>query len=165
LVARWGAILGKELSEIPEVEFDDYIIRERAFKDWECGCIDGTYLGRYQKYKEALCAIAEHMRKIGNLKVNVMHEHAPGKLELIIWEPEEFLDKISLKKNNLISVKWRAHMKKYQNSNMKAAGIAKRMKKQKDIMKKRIRAKSKIMQNDMIERARAFRKAMEDIYR
>ncbi len=165
LTERWGDVFGKELGEIPEVEFDDYIIRETQYKNWECGCVDGTYFGRFEKYKHCLCAIAEHMRDIGTTRPNVMHEHEPGKLELVMWNPTEFLDKTSFKRRGTMpGPRWRAHMRKYATDHVRAEGVAKRNSKQKSIMKKRKRAKQRLMQRDSIERARAMRKSMEKLY-
>lgn len=157
LAERWGSVFGKELGEIPEVEYDDYLIREMEDGRWESGCIDGTYLGKFGRYKDALCAIAEHMRSIGSMQPNVMHEHGRGKLELVVWDPREFLDKINIRKRTVAGPRWRAHVRMYASAHDRAAGIAKRTSREKSIMKKRKRAKQRIRQNDLIERARAMR--------
>ena len=165
LTERWGNVFGKELGEIPEIEFDDYIIRETQHESWECGCVDGTYFGRFEKYKHCLCAIAEHMQKVGTMRPNVMHEHAPGKLELVVWDPEEFLGKTYPRRRGTIpGPRWRAHMRKYASDLVRAEGIANRNSKQKSIMKKRKRAKQKLMQRDNLERARAMRRNLEKLY-
>lgn len=165
LVERWGSVFGKDMMEIPEVEYDDYIIRETQYGNWECGCVDGTYFGRFDKYKHCLCAIAEHMREVGTMRPNVMHEHGPGKLELVVWDPTEFLDKtLSKRRGTMPGPRWRAHVRKYANDQVRAEGIAKRNSRQKSIMKKRKRAKQKLMQRDTLERARAMRRNMEKLY-
>lgn len=164
LAERWGNVFGKELGEIPEVEYDDYLVRESKDGRWECGCIDGTYFGHFEKYKHCLCAIAEHMREIGAMRPNVMHEHARGKLELIVWDPYEFLNKKLPRRGVVAGPRWRAHVRMYANAEDRAQGIAKRTARQKSIMKKRKRAKQKIRQRDNLERARALRKSLEESF-
>lgn len=165
LAERWGNVFGKGLEEIPEVEYDDYIIRETQHGTWECGCVDGTYFGRFEKYKHCLCRIAEHMHEIGTTKPNVMHEHAKGKLELVVWDPADFLGKtFPRRRGKMPGPRWRAHVRIYATANTRAEGIAKRNSKQKSIMKKRKLAKQKLMQRDNIERARAMRRRADKIY-
>lgn len=164
LAERWGSVFGKDLGEVPEIEYDDYIVRETKSGQWECGCVDGTYFGRFDRYKYCLCAIAEHMREIGTMRPNVMHEHERGKLELIVWDPSEFLNKKLPRRGTMPGPRWRAHVRMYANARDRAQGIAKRASRQKSIMKKRKRAKQRIRQNDLIERARAMRKNAEESY-
>lgn len=164
LAERWGNVFGKDLGEIPEVEYDDYLVRETASGHWECGCIDGAYFGRFEKYKHCLCAIAEHMRDIGTMHPNVMHEHARGKLELIVWDPQDFLNKKIPRRGVVPGPRWRAHVRMYANAQERADGIAKRLAREKSIMKKRKRAKQKLRQRDNLERAKALRRSLEESF-
>ena len=163
LSERWGDVFGKDLGEIPEVDYEDYVIRDAPQGGYECGCIDATYLGRFEIYKHALCAIAEHMRDVGT-DANVMYEHGPGQLELVIWDHTEFLDKDHepIAKRN--QVRWRTYVRQFTDEQRRAQTIAKRNQRQKSIMKKRSRRKKKLAQKDRIARARTFRKSMEEIY-
>jgi len=163
LAERWGEVFGVCRGEIPSVDFEDYIIREAKQGGYECGCVDETYFGRFRTYKHALCAIAEHMRKVDS-NANTLFEHAPGKLELVIWDHHEFLDKdhSPIAKRN--KVRWRAFVRQFSDENMRARAIQKRSQKQKSVMKKRAREKQKLAQRDRIAKARAFRKSQEEIY-
>ena len=161
---RWGEVFGNIPGEIPPIDHDDYVIREARQGGYECGCVDGTYFGRFSVYKHALCAIAEHMRHTDS-HANTMFEHEPGKLELVIWDPEDFLDRHHepLAKRN--QVRWRTFVRQFTDDHRRARSMQKRGQKQKSIMKKRARAKQKLEQRDRIAKARAFRKDQQEIHR
>ncbi len=163
LAHRWGDVFGKELEGVAEVEYDDYIIRESNDGRYECGCVDGTYFGHYEKYKHCLCVIAQHMQEIGDPRPNVMHEHDRGKVELVLWDPAEFLSKNIVRKKVVAGPRWRAHMRIYVNGQKIADGIAKRAGKTKSIMKKRKQAAQRLRQKDNLERAKAMRRSLESI--
>lgn len=162
---RWGGVFGLPSGEVPMIELEDFIVRETPHGDYECGCVDGVYLGRHQEYKFALCAIADHMRQYGLERSNVFHEHEHGKLELVTWDPSTFVGKIPKRRGKLPEAKWRNAMKRYVTSEIRRKGIDKQAKAQRDLTKERRRAKARIAQNDRIERARAMRRSMEEIYR
>lgn len=165
LAHRWGAVFERGVDEIPAIEADDYIVRESKFGDYESGCVDGTYFGRFRTYKEALCAVANHIEKVGSWDSNVMHEHAPGKLELVVWDPNEFMGKLKSRRGKLPVAGWKLAMKKYSDDERMKAAIRKRNSKRKSTMKRRRRQAQRLQQQERIERARAMRKAYEEIYR
>ncbi len=164
LSARWGAVFGLETDKVSMIELEDFIIRETVHKDYECGCVDGTYLGRHTEYKHALCAIADFMKHYGLERSNVFHEHEQGQLELVVWELETFVDKIPKRRAKLPEARWRNAMKRYVTSEILRKGITKQTQGQRNVVKERRRASARIAQKDRVARARAMRRSMEEIY-
>ena len=164
LSERWGAVFGIDAGDIPMVDYEDFIIRETPFKDYECGSVDGKYLGRHKEYKHALCAIADCMKEWGRDRSNVFHEHEHGKLELVVWERETFVGKIPKRRGKLPEARWRNSMKRYVTSEIRRKGIDKKAEAQRNVTRDRRRAKSRIAQKDRVERARTMRRSMEEIY-
>lgn len=161
---RWGCVFGSGIEETPAIEADDYIVRKSKNDTYESGCVDGTYFGRFGTYKDALCAVANHIEKVGSWESNVMREHSPGKLELVIWDPQEFMGKLEPRRGRLPVAAWRLAMKKYADDERLKNAIRKRNSKQKSTMKKRRRAAQRISQENRIERARAMKRSMEETY-
>lgn len=164
LALRWGSIFEDSVEEIPAIEGDDYIVRETKYGDYESGCVDGTYFGRFEDYKHALCAIANHIETVGSWDSNVMHEHEAGKLELVVWDPHDFMGKIKTRRGKLPVAAWRLAMKKYVNEENLSNAIRKRNKKRKSVAKKRRREAQRLSRQDRIDRARKIRRSMEEIY-
>lgn len=164
LSERWGAVFGIDAGEIPMVDYEDFIIRETPFRDYECGSVDGKYLGRYQEYKHALCAIADCMKEWGRDNSNVFHEHEREKLELVAWERDTFVGKIPKRRGKLPEARWRNSMKRYATSEIRRKGIDKKAEAQRSVTRERSRAKARIAQRDRIQRARDMRRSMEEIY-
>ena len=106
LTDRWGPVFAQDTSEVPMVDYEDFIILETPHEDYECGRVDGRYLGRFATYKESLCSIADAMNQWGCPDSNVYHEHAKGKLELVLWDPETFEGKTSPRRRSLPESRW-----------------------------------------------------------
>ena len=70
LSKQWGILFGYDHNSTTKIECDDFIIRERD-SYYECGSVDGKYLGKYHSYKEALCAVASCMRLLGRERSNL----------------------------------------------------------------------------------------------
>ena len=165
LARRWGDVFAAYPEDIPMVDYDDFIVRETSYGDYECGCVDGRYLGRHSTYKHALCAIADLMREKGLENSNVFHEHEYGDLELVAWEPETFVGKIPKRRAKLPEARWRNSMAKYVTEEIKRKGIERRTKSQRAIIKERRRKAAKHSHDAKIERARAMRRSSEEIYK
>ena len=165
LARRWGDVFAAYPEDIPMVDYDDFIVRETSYGDYECGCIDGRYLGRHSKYKHALCAIADFMREKGLEGSNVYHEYEHGDLELVAWEPETFVGKIPKRRAKLPEARWRNSMSKYVTEEIKRKGIESRTKNQRNIIKERKRKAARYSHENKIERARAMRRSSEEIYK
>lgn len=165
LASRWGEVFAEYPQDIPMVDYDDFIVRETRYGDYECGCVDGHYLGRHREYKHALCAIADHMHEKAVGNVNVFHEHAFGKLELVAWEPDTFVGKIPKRRSKLPQARWRNLMAKYATQEIERKGIIRRTKRQKNIIKERQRKAARRGHERKIERARDMRRSSEEIYK
>jgi hypothetical protein len=157
---RWGAVF----DGVPMLEYDDFLVRESKRGDYECGCVDGTYLGRHETFKKSLCAIADHMHKNGMMESNVFLEHDFRVLELVQCEIEGFIGKVTPRRGKLPEAHWRNLMKKYVKSEVRKKGINKRLKSQKQVAKQRQRQATKNSQQRRIERARQFRRSVDENY-
>ncbi len=164
LAERWGKVFANKTSEVPMVEMDDFIIRETLHKDYECGCVDGTYLGRHSEYKFALCVIADFMSHHGLQNTNVFHEYEHGQLELVTWDPETFIGKAPVRRGKLPQARWRNAMKRYVTTEIRRKGIDRKAKAQKNVAKERRRAAAQIAQKNRMDRARELRRSMEEMY-
>lgn len=158
LSARWGVLFGSSPETISQIDFEDYIIRENANNEYECGCIDGTFLGRYEKYKHALCAIADRMHETGDLNVNVFHEHEIGQLELVHWDSASFVGKLASRRCKMSSTVWKVSIRHYTSAEIRRKGIARRRASEKGILKQREQAAKR---NAGKQRAERFRKLVE----
>jgi hypothetical protein len=161
---RWGDVFGVNSNEVFQADLEDFIVRETSFGDYECGCVDGTYLGRHKEYKHALCAIADFIRKFGMERSNLFHEHERGQLELVNWEPETFVGRVPKRRGKLAEAPWRNAMKRYASSDVQRKGIDRRAKAQKSVMKDRTRKAAQFARRDRLERAREFRRSLEESY-
>ncbi len=168
LASRWGDVYGVSTDETPQANLEDYIVREhkQVGEAYECGRIEGAYFGRFETYEDALCAVAHAMAKGDGFSCNVFHEHEPGKLELIDWDPQEYLERPLKKHRRAFSnAFWKNAMRHYINDDKIKSRIRARQKSHKDVLRARQRSKAKLNQQKRIERARDFRRSMEDIYR
>jgi len=165
LAARWGDVFSRHPGDIPMVDYDDFIVRETKYNDYECGCVDGKYLGRYSEYRFALCAIADFMKENGISGSNVFHEHEFGKLELVAWEPDTFVGKLTKRRAKLPEARWRNLMLKYSTQEIERKGIERRTSSQKNSIKRRQRRASQLANKRKIERARDMRRSSEEIYK
>ncbi len=167
LAARWGDVYGKSTEEIPQANLDDYIVREQKMGDgYECGRVDGRYIGKFKSYGLSLAAVAHEMSRTEGFTCNVFHEHEAGKLEMVEWDAQEYLQ-ISLptRKRVVATAFWKNSMKKYIDDDKIKARIRDRHKSQKGVMKARQRSQAKLNREKRIEQARNFRRSMEEIYR
>jgi len=112
LVSRWGFLFGMEKGDVEEISEEDYMVREHE-KRWECGRVDGTCLGRHRKYEDALSAVADDMKKVG-LFTNLFHEHSPGEIELVQWEPEELIGRGVIIRGKIPAAQWKLAMRRYK---------------------------------------------------
>ncbi len=112
LVTRWGFLFGMERGEVHEVSEEDYMVREYGDR-WECGRIDGHCLGRYVRYEDALSAVADNMKKV-DLFTNLFHEHSPGKIEFVQWEPEDHIGGGTIVRGKIRTAQWKVAMRQYK---------------------------------------------------
>lgn len=164
LSCRWGAVFGLDGGDIPMVDYEDFIIRETSLNDYECGSVDGKYLGRHKEYKYALCAVADCMKEWGRSSANVFHEHERGSLELVAWDPETFIGKIPKRRGKLSKARWRNSMKQYVTSEIRRKGIDKKADAQRNVTRSRRRAQARVNQKDRIKRAKDIRRSMDEVY-
>jgi len=157
MASRWGQAFGVEPSSVPQIEYNDYLIRaHKNGSDWEAGCLNGDYLGRFGKYKDALRSILKHANDIANEKYNVYHEHEKYKIEIISLNKEDFAISNELIKyrknpfwNNIIKIYIDDKMIKRYNENS--------IKLSQDLIKKRRRFETNIKRQAKIEKARKIR--------
>lgn len=161
LAERWGAVFANESADVPMVDYEDFIVRETVHGDYECGRVDGTYLGRYETYRDSLCVVADAMHQLACTHSNVYHEHEKGKLELIVWEPETFTGKVKKRRAKLPESRWRSQMKRYVTNEIIRKGVNK---KTESVSRGRQRAATKIAQQKRIQRARDIRAEVESAY-
>ena len=112
LVSRWGFLFGMERDEVHEVSQEDYMVRGYGDR-WECGRIDGHCLGRYVRYEDALAAVADNMKKV-ELFTNLFHEHSPGKIEFVQWEPEDHIGSGTIVRGKIRTAQWKIAMRQYK---------------------------------------------------
>jgi len=165
MVKRWGEAFGLSTEGIPMIEYDDYIVRETKNGLYECGCVDGSYLGRFEEFKHSLCAVADDMKKRGNDKSNLFHEHEFGKIELVKWDSNTFIGKLPRRRGKLPEAGWRNRMKEYLRAESRKKGIDRRLKSQKQVSRDRKRKMTKKSQQARIERARNIRLSAEEKFR
>ena len=149
LVDRWGFLFGVERNEVEEISQEDYIIREYG-KRWECGRVDGICLGRYQRYEDALATVANDMKKVG-LFTNLFHEHLPGEIELLQWDPEDHIGRGTIIRGKIPAAQWKVAMRQYNTGRKK---VHRRQRRASSIR----RSESlRVKQRGRIERARKIR--------
>jgi len=165
MAERWGEVFDVSTKNIPMIEYEDYLVREIREGSYECGCVDGTYLGRYEDFKYALCAVADHMKKTAQSESNLFYEHEFGMIEIVKWEPETFIGKLPRRRGKLPEAGWRNLTKRYLRSESRKQGIDKRLKSQKQVTRQRKRRMAKQSQQARIERARSIGKSREEKYR
>jgi len=165
MAERWGEVFDIKTDDIPMVEYEDYIVRNTKMGMYECGGIDGSYLGKFSDFKHALCAVADDMRKKHSDKSNLFHEHEFGKLELVSWEPETFIGKLPRRRGKLPQAHWRNLVKSYIRSESKKKGIDSRLKSQKQVTRQRKRLMAKGSRQARIERARSIGKDPNEKYK
>ncbi len=158
MAERWGEVFDISTDGIPMIEYEDYLVRETGLGMYECGRIDGVYLGKFDKFKLALCAVADDMRKKEVDSVNLFHEHEFGKLELVKWDPDTFIGKLPRRRGKLPEAHWRNLVKRYIRSESRKKGIDSRLKSQKQVTQQRKRRMAKSSRQARIERARSIGK-------
>lgn len=148
LASQWGFLFGVEKESVEEFSQEDYLIREHDNR-WECGRIDGHFLGRFRQYKDALGAVADNMKKVG-LFTNLFHEHEPGKIELIEWEPAEHIGRCPIIRGKMPSAQWKVAMRQY---------VTKRKPQRRKRLATSIRRSEamRVVQRKRIEKARSIR--------
>lgn len=164
MAERWGEVFDISTDGIPMIEYGDYLVRETKTGAYECGSIDGNYLGKFDKFKFALCAVADDMRKNGVTEANLFHEHEFGKLELVRWEPETFIGKLPRRRGKLPEAHWRNLVKRYIRSESRKKRIDSRLKSQKQVIRQRKRRMAKSSRQARIERARSIGKDSKEEY-
>lgn len=111
LACRWGFLFGVEKESIEEISQEDYLVREKSSM-WECGRVDGHFLGRFKKYEHALAAVAEDMKKVG-LYTNLFHEFSIGNVELVQWDPPSFIGRGGVIRGKMPTAQWKIAMRRY----------------------------------------------------
>lgn len=166
LSARWGDVYGTTINEVPQADLDDYIVREQKIGNgYECGRVTGDYIGKFDSYDKCLAAVAQYMSRNDGFSPNLFHEHEVGKLELVDWDPKEYLNmKLSSRKRVVATAPWKNSMKKYINDDKIKARIKSRHKSQKSVIKARQKSQARLNREKRIERARNFRRSMEELY-
>ena len=151
MASRWGDVFATTTDDIPAVELDDFIVREKGDGWYECGRVDGIYFGKFKKYKECMCQIADYMKMTSSFASNLFHEHDHGLLELVSWEPDSFVGKMSKKKVKVSGIRWKNSMNKYIRNeiNKKSGNI-----KSDSIIKFRNRRSDKIKNSRIIAESR-----------
>lgn len=149
LACKWGFLFGVEKETIEEISKEDYLIREFSSL-WECGRVDGHFLGRFKKYEHALAAVAEDMKKVG-LYTNLFHEFSVGNIELVQWEPPSFVGRGCSVRGKMPTAQWKVAMRRYTTR--------KRIKKKKPRTITSIRRSEalRVSQKRRIEKARRIR--------
>jgi len=159
MVSRWGEVFGVEKGKVPMASPDDYLVRDGPFGRYECGCFDGLFLGRHEKFKLALCAIAENMNDTGRSDSNVFLEHGYGKLEVVSWDPQSFLGKISdVRGRTAPRAAWRNLMKRYARDSRMSGRQEESLKPGLNVVDHRRRSMRKSSQKDRIDFARSIRR-------
>lgn len=164
LSEQWGPVFGVDPSKVPKLSYDDYVVRETEQEEYECGSVDGVYLGRHAEYKTALCAVADHMRETSRVDANLYHEYEHGKLELVAWDHSTFTGKIPKRRGKLPVARWQNCMKQYVTSEIVKKSIDSQASGQRNVTKGRELAKAKILSADRLRRAKDIRRSMEEIY-
>jgi hypothetical protein len=149
IAEQWGFLFGVEKDNVEEISPEDYIVKESDIR-WESGRVDGKFLGRYSRYEEAISAVADDMDKIG-LFTNLFHEHSPGKIELVQWDPSDYIGGAPVVRGKMPTVQWKIAMRKYNS------GPRRSSRRKKSISKIRRSESMKVAQRGRIERAKRIR--------
>jgi hypothetical protein len=164
LKARWGPVFGVLLDEVPQVDYEDYIIRPRNPEGYECGCVDGTYLGRYTRYEDCLNVIAGHIPTTHqDREPNVFHEHEPGALELVEWDRAGAKPRKPPQRRKLPVAPWRNAMRKYAAQSNKLERARREKRRGDKVLKARQRAASIAERKHRREKTRQIRKNIEEM--
>lgn len=149
LACKWGALFGVQKESVEQIALNDYMIIEKN-DYWECGRIDGTFLGRFKRYEYALASIADDM-KITENNANLFHEHSPGQIELVQWDWENHTGRLPEIRRKMPMAQWKIAMRRY-NMGHKPHSKRKRL-------ASRIRRSEamRIEQKNRLERARRIR--------
>lgn len=115
MALRWGEIFGVDHEEVAMLDHEDYLIRETP-RGIECGQIGGRMLGRFDDYQYALRAVADDIARSASHAANLYHEHAAGKLELVVWDREKHQGRHWPKKSVLPQAIWQNEMRRYRKS-------------------------------------------------
>lgn len=158
---RWGHVFGIDSREVPKLDFEDFILREHE-GGYECGSVDGKYLGIFPEYKNALCAIADCMSILSRGGANVFHEHPDGQLEIVAWDPSTFIGKIPARRGKLSDMRWRNAMRRYVRAEISSKTPPRSSS---NVFRDRRRAKAKLNQIDRLGRAREIRQSLEKVYK
>jgi len=158
LTDRWGPVFGVDSNQVPMIEFDDYLIRqdENYYDQYECGRINGEYIGRFKTYDETLKAVAQYMHENDGYNFNLFHEHEKGQIEPVEWTPEKWVGK---KKRTLRrgrpNPRWRFVTTIYSKE------AKKRPERPANIKKAKRRARAKVEGVRRLERARKVARLLE----
>lgn len=164
LKARWGPIFGADLDGVPQVDIEDYIIRDRSPSGFECGCVDGTYLGRYKKYEECLNVIAGHIANAHqDREPNVFHEHEPGALELIEWDRSRAKPAKPPTRCKFPMAPWRHAMRRYAAETNKLERARREKQRGDKVLRARQRAASIAEKKRRRDKVRNIRKNIEEM--
>lgn len=166
MAGRWGCLFGEPVNDVPMVDAEDYMIRERATGQWECGTIDGVYLGRHPNFETCLSHVAHHMQKIQNQDANVFLEHSLSQVERVSWSFTDYLGKmkVSHRKNHATGF-WKNAVRPYMEAAQKAARKSEKAASRNDaILKDRKRFAQKQRQKGRLEKAREVREKIERMY-
>jgi len=164
LKARWGPVFGVMLDEVPRIDFEDYIIRDRKPAGYECGCVDGTYLGRYSRYEDCLNVIAGHIIDAHqDREPNVFHEHEAGALELIEWDRARAKPSKPPQRSKMPSGPWRNAMRQYATETNKLERARREKRRGDKVIKARQRAASITDRKHRREKVKNIRKNIEEM--
>lgn len=153
LASRWGHAFGVDPDDVPKLSSNDFIVRKIPSGQYDCGSVDGVYLGRHSRYREALCAIADFIDSKNLHSSNVYQEDSSGNLDLVVWEYKSFAGKVRGPKI-LSSSAWKSSMKPYVASEIKNKSIDKALDTGKSTARARNRAAAKISRSKRISRAK-----------
>lgn len=156
MVNRWGEVFGLDKDHVPIADYEDYLIRESEHGKYECGRFDGYFIGRFEDFKSALCAIADKMNLEGDFNPILFYEHDFGNLEIVSWEPETFIGKSPHRRGKLPEAPWRNLMKRYSRSLSRKKGIESSVKSSKSVIRSRKNRMAKKIQKERVARARRF---------
>ncbi len=153
LADRWGMVFGTDIKRVNRADIEDFIVRE-CRQGYECGQADGLYLGRFKTYEEALIAVANEMKRQSST-ANLFHEHAPGKLELILWQPSQHVGPLRHRRAKLPVAFWRNAMKRYAPKAVPRRGPS--------VKTMRQRTSAATRQEERRRHAQAIREKMESL--
>ena len=134
---RWGELFGCSAENVPQLDVEDYLIYPVADRFYCCGCMNGDFLGRYPSKRQCLCAISDHMHKIGDMDANTFFENNKDELELISFDPIKYKNKLPFKNKKLPKGQWNNYIAKFKSSKLKEKELKKDFELQSDILKQR----------------------------